>query len=305
MGIIKAIKLTYDYIKRDEEGNPDGVKRAVDHVDIDIEAGEFVAVLGHNGSGKSTLAKHMNALLLPTEGTIFIGEKDTSDEDNLWDVRKTAGMVFQNPDNQIIGTVVEEDVGFGPENIGVPTEEIWKRVDESLKAVGMTAYRYHSPNKLSGGQKQRVAIAGVMAMRPKCIVLDEPTAMLDPNGRKEVLRTVRELNRKEHITVVLITHYMEEVIEADRVFVMDDGRIVMEGTPQEVFGRTQEMKDYRLDVPQVTELSWELKQDGLPLSDGILTIDQFVDEIMELYNGGNGRGDAGAVEAPGMETAQR
>ncbi len=305
MGIIKAIKLTYDYIKRDEEGNPDGVKRAVDHVDIDIEAGEFVAVLGHNGSGKSTLAKHMNALLLPTEGTIFIGEKDTSDEDNLWDVRKTAGMVFQNPDNQIIGTVVEEDVGFGPENIGVPTEEIWKRVDESLKTVGMTAYRYHSPNKLSGGQKQRVAIAGVMAMRPKCIVLDEPTAMLDPNGRKEVLRTVRELNRKEHITVVLITHYMEEVIEADRVFVMDDGRIVMEGTPQEVFGRTQEMKDYRLDVPQVTELSWELKQDGLPLSDGILTIDQFVDEIMELYNGGNGRGDAGAVEAPGMETAQR
>ncbi len=285
MGIIKAIKLTYDYIKRDEEGNPAGAKRAVDHVDIDIESGEFVAVLGHNGSGKSTLAKHMNALLLPTEGTIFIENKDTSDEDNLWDVRRTAGMVFQNPDNQIIGTVVEEDVGFGPENIGVPTEEIWRRVEESLEAVGMTAYRYHSPNKLSGGQKQRVAIAGVMAMRPKCIVLDEPTAMLDPNGRKEVLRTVRELNRREHITVVLITHYMEEVIEADRVFVMDDGRIVMEGTPEEVFGRTEEMKSYRLDVPQVTELSWELKQDGLPLSDGILTIDKFVDEIMALYEG--------------------
>ena len=285
MGIIKAIKLTYDYIKRDEEGNPAGAKRAVDHVDIDIESGEFVAVLGHNGSGKSTLAKHMNALLLPTEGTIFIENKDTSDEDNLWDVRRTAGMVFQNPDNQIIGTVVEEDVGFGPENIGVPTEEIWRRVEESLEAVGMTAYRYHSPNKLSGGQKQRVAIAGVMAMRPKCIVLDEPTAMLDPNGRKEVLRTVRELNRREHITVVLITHYMEEVIEADRVFVMDDGRIVMEGTPEEVFGRTEEMKSYRLYVPQVTELSWELKQDGLPLSDGILTIDKFVDEIMALYEG--------------------
>ncbi len=283
MGIIKAIKLTYDYIKRDEEGSPTGVNRAVDHVDIDIASGEFVAVLGHNGSGKSTLAKHMNALLLPTEGTIWVGEKDTADEDNLWDVRRTAGMVFQNPDNQIIGTVVEEDVGFGPENIGVPTEEIWKRVDESLEAVGMTAYRYHSPNKLSGGQKQRVAIAGVMAMRPQCIVLDEPTAMLDPNGRREVLRTVRELNRQEHITVVLITHYMEEVIEADRVIVMDDGRIVMEGTPAEVFGRTDEMKRYRLDVPQVTELAWELKKDGLPLSDGILRIDQFVDEIMAVY----------------------
>ncbi len=282
MGIIKASKLIYEYIKRDEEGNPAGVNRAVDQVDIDVRPGEFVAILGHNGSGKSTLAKHMNALLLPTEGTIWIGEKDTSLEENLWDVRRTAGMVFQNPDNQIIGTVVEEDVGFGPENLAVPTEEIWKRVDRSLEAVGMTAYRYHSPNKLSGGQKQRVAIAGVMAMKSRCIVLDEPTAMLDPNGRKEVIRTVRELNRAEGITVILITHYMEEVIEADRVYVMDGGRVVMEGTPAQVFARTEELKSYRLDVPQVTELAWVLKKEGLPLSDGILTIDQFVDEILEI-----------------------
>lgn len=283
MGIIKASKLIYEYIKRDEEGNPEGVNRAVDQVDIDIQPGEFVAILGHNGSGKSTLAKHMNALLLPTEGTIWVGEKDTSLDENLWDVRRTAGMVFQNPDNQIIGTVVEEDVGFGPENMGVPTEEIWKRVEKSLDAVGMTMYRHHSPNKLSGGQKQRVAIAGVMAMKPRCIVLDEPTAMLDPNGRKEVIRTVRELNQTEHITVILITHYMEEVIEADCVIVMDGGHIVMEGTPKEVFARTRELKGYRLDVPQVTELAWKLKQDGLSLSDGILTIDQFTEEIMELY----------------------
>ena len=283
MGIIKASKLIYEYIKRDEEGNPEGVNRAVDQVDIDIQPGQFVAILGHNGSGKSTLAKHMNALLLPTEGTIWVGDKDTSLEDNLWDVRRTAGMVFQNPDNQIIGTVVEEDVGFGPENLAVPTEEIWKRVDRSLEAVGMTAYRYHSPNKLSGGQKQRVAIAGIMAMKPRCIVLDEPTAMLDPNGRKEVIRTVRELNRAEGITVILITHYMEEVIEADRVYVMDGGRVVMEGTPKEVFARTEELKGYRLDVPQVTELAWELKKAGLPLTDGILTIDDFVDEILEIH----------------------
>ncbi|MBR6526623.1 MAG: energy-coupling factor transporter ATPase [Lachnospiraceae bacterium] len=283
MGIIKASKLIYEYIKRDEEGNPEGVNRAVDQVDIDIQPGQFVAILGHNGSGKSTLAKHMNALLLPTEGTIWVGDKDTSLEDNLWDVRRTAGMVFQNPDNQIIGTVVEEDVGFGPENLAVPTQEIWKRVDRSLEAVGMTAYRYHSPNKLSGGQKQRVAIAGIMAMKPRCIVLDEPTAMLDPNGRKEVIRTVRELNRAEGITVILITHYMEEVIEADRVYVMDGGRVVMEGTPKEVFARTEELKGYRLDVPQVTELAWELKKAGLPLTDGILTIDDFVDEILAIH----------------------
>lgn len=283
MGIIKASKLIYEYIKRDEEGNPEGVNRAVDQVDIDIQPGEFVAVLGHNGSGKSTLAKHMNALLLPTEGTIWVGEKDTSLDENLWDVRRTAGMVFQNPDNQIIGTVVEEDVGFGPENLAVPTEEIWKRVDRSLEAVGMTTYRYHSPNKLSGGQKQRVAIAGIMAMKPRCIVLDEPTAMLDPNGRKEVIRTVRELNRAEGITVILITHYMEEVIEADRIYVMDDGQVVMEGTPEQVFARTEELKNYRLDVPQVTELAWELKKEGLPLSDGILTIDRFVEELMKIH----------------------
>ena len=285
MGIIKASKLIYEYIKRDEEGNPEGVNRAVDQVDIDIQPGQFVAILGHNGSGKSTLAKHMNALLLPTEGTIWVGDKDTSLEENLWDVRRTAGMVFQNPDNQIIGTVVEEDVGFGPENLAVPTEEIWKRVDRSLEAVGMTAYRYHSPNKLSGGQKQRVAIAGIMAMKPRCIVLDEPTAMLDPNGRKEVIRTVRELNRAEGITVILITHYMEEVIEADRVFVMDGGRVVMEGTPKEVFAHTEELKSYRLDVPQVTELAWELKKAGLPLTDGILTIEDFVDEILKIHKG--------------------
>jgi len=286
MCIIKASKLIYEYIKRDEEGNPEGVNRAVDQVDIDIQPGQFVAILGHNGSGKSTLAKHMNALLLPTEGTIWVGEKDTSLDENLWDVRRTAGMVFQNPDNQIIGTVVEEDVGFGPENLAVPTEEIWRRVDRSLEAVGMTAYRYHSPNKLSGGQKQRVAIAGIMAMKPRCIVLDEPTAMLDPNGRKEVIRTVRELNRAEGITVILITHYMEEVIEADRVYVMDGGRVVMEGTPKEVFARTEELKGYRLDVPQVTELAWELKKAGLPLTDGILTIDDFVDEILALRETG-------------------
>ena len=283
MGISNASRLIYDYIKRDEDGNPDGFKRAVDQVDIDIEAGQFVAILGHNGSGKSTLAKHMNALLVPSQGTVWVGEKDTSLDENLWDVRRTAGMVFQNPDNQIIGTVVEEDVGFGPENIGVPTKEIWERVERSLDAVGMTMYRHHSPNKLSGGQKQRVAIAGVLAMKPRCIVLDEPTAMLDPNGRREVIRTVRELNRAERITVILITHYMEEVIEADRVFVMDEGRVVMEGTPGEVFARTAELKKYRLDVPQVTELAWELAQDGLPLSPGILTIEQFTDEIMKLY----------------------
>lgn len=291
MGIVKTSKLIFDYIKRDEEGNPDGVIRAIDQVDIDIEAGQFIAILGHNGSGKSTLAKHINALLLPTEGTVWVGEKDTSLDENLWEVRRTAGMVFQNPDNQIIGTIVEEDVGFGPENIGVPTQEIWERVEKSIEAVGMTAYRKHSPNKLSGGQKQRVAIAGVMAMKPQCIVLDEPTAMLDPNGRKEVIRTVHELNRAEHITVILITHYMEEVIDADLVYVMDDGHLVMQGTPREVFSRTDELKSYRLDVPQVTELAWELKKEGLPLSDGILEIDDFVEQLMQIYRG---RGDSSA-----------
>lgn len=282
MGIVKAAKLVYEYIRRDEEENIEEVNRAIDGVDVDIKKGDFVAVLGHNGSGKSTLAKHVNGLLLPTEGTVWVGDMDTRDEEHIWDVRKTAGMVFQNPDNQIIGNIVEEDVGFGPENIGVPTEEIWKRVEESLKAVGMTAYRLQSPNKLSGGQKQRVAIAGVMAMKPECIILDEPTAMLDPNGRREVIRTIHELNRAEGITVLLITHYMEEAIEADRIIVMDDGRIVMDGQPREIFSRVKELKSHGLDVPQVTELAWELKEAGMPLTDGILSREELVDQLVPL-----------------------
>ena len=282
MGIVKAAKLVYEYIRRDEEENIEEVNRAIDGVDVDIKRGDFVAVLGHNGSGKSTLAKHVNGLLLPTEGTVWVGDMDTRDEEHIWDVRKTAGMVFQNPDNQIIGNIVEEDVGFGPENIGVPTEEIWKRVEASLKAVGMTAYRLQSPNKLSGGQKQRVAIAGVMAMKPECIILDEPTAMLDPNGRKEVIRTIHELNRTEGITVLLITHYMEEAIEADRIIVMDDGRIVMDGQPREIFSRVKELKSHGLDVPQVTELAWELKEAGIPLADGILSREELVEQLVPL-----------------------
>ena len=280
MEFIKAAKLVFDYITKDEEENVESVNRAIDHLDLDIEQGSLVAILGHNGSGKSTFAKTLNGILLPTEGTVWISGMDTADDDRLLDVRKTVGMVFQNPDNQIIANVVEEDVGFGPENIGVPTEEIWKRVDESLKAVGMTAYRLKSPNRLSGGQKQRVAIAGVMAMRPRCIVLDEPTAMLDPNGRKDVIRTVSELNKAEHITVLLITHYMEEVIGADRVIVMDDGKMVMDGTPREIFSRVEELKELRLDVPQVTELAWELKKGGAKLPDGILTIDELMDALL-------------------------
>ena len=282
MGIVKAAKLVYEYIRRDEEENIEEVKRAIDGVDVDIKKGDFVAVLGHNGSGKSTLAKHVIGLLLPTEGTVWVGDMDTRDEEHIWDVRKTAGMVFQNPDNQIIGNIVEEDVGFGPENIGVPTEEIWKRVEASLKAVGMTAYRLQSPNKLSGGQKQRVAIAGVMAMKPECIILDEPTAMLDPNGRREVIRTIHELNRTEGITVLLITHYMEEAIEADRIIVMDDGRIVMDGQPREIFSRVKELKSHGLDVPQVTELAWELKEAGIPLADGILSREELVEQLVPL-----------------------
>lgn len=284
MNIIKAANLVFDYIRRDEEEKVEEVTRAIDHVDLEIKKGSFVAVLGHNGSGKSTLAKHINGILLPTEGTVWVSEMDTADEDKLWEVRKTAGMVFQNPDNQIIGNVVEEDVGFGPENMGVPTEEIWRRVDESLQAVGMTMYRKKSPNRLSGGQKQRVAIAGVMAMRPQCIVLDEPTAMLDPNGRKEVIRTVHELNRSEGITVLLITHYMEEVIDADRVVVMDDGHVVMDGTPREVFSRVEELKHYHLDVPQVTELAWELKKNGVPLPDGILKKEELMEALLPLFS---------------------
>ena len=274
--MIQTKELIYEYEKRDEEGNIIGMKRAIDGVDIDIPEGSFVAILGHNGSGKSTLAKHMNAILVPSGGTMWVNGRDTKDPENLWDVRQSAGMVFQNPDNQIIGTVVEEDVGFGPENMGIPTEDIWKRVDESLQKTGMAAYRHHSPNKLSGGQKQRVAIAGVMAMRPRCIVLDEPTAMLDPNGRKEVLEAVHQLNRQEKVTVVLITHYMEEVIDADHVYVMDEGHVVMEGTPGEIFSQVDMLKKYRLDVPQVTLLAHELKKSGVDIPDGILTTEELV-----------------------------
>ena len=281
MGIIKTVKLAFDYFKYDEDGNVQETQRAVDNVNIDIPEGSFVAVLGHNGSGKSTFAKHINALLLPTEGTVWIDGMDTLKEPELWKIRQKAGMVFQNPDNQIIGTVVEEDVGFGPENMGIPTDDIWKRVDESLAKTGMTAYRHHSPNKLSGGQKQRVAIAGVMAMRPKCIVLDEPTAMLDPNGRKEVLEAVRQLNREEKVTVVLITHYMEEVIHADHVYVMDEGHVVMEGTPREIFSQVETLKKYRLDVPQVTLLAWELKKSGVDIPEGILTIEELVNALCQ------------------------
>ncbi|HJB94695.1 MAG TPA: energy-coupling factor transporter ATPase [Candidatus Mediterraneibacter intestinigallinarum] len=280
--MIHAEKLIYEYDKRDEEGNIIGAERAIDGVDIDVPQGSFVAILGHNGSGKSTLAKHMNAILVPTGGTMWVDGRDTKDPAELWNVRQTAGMVFQNPDNQIIGTVVEEDVGFGPENLGVPTDEIWQRVEESLKAVGMLERRKDSPNKLSGGQKQRVAIAGVLAMEPKCIVLDEPTAMLDPNGRKEVIRAVEELRKKKHVTVILITHYMEEVIDADQVFVMDDGHIVMHGTPREIFSQVDELKAYRMDVPQVTMLAEELRNRGLDLPRGILRREELVEALCRL-----------------------
>lgn len=279
MSMIKTDNLIFEYEKRDEEGNVIGTHRAIDEVNLDIEPGQFIAILGHNGSGKSTLAKHMNAILVPSGGTMWVDGKDTKEEENLWDVRQTAGMVFQNPDNQIIGTVVEEDVGFGPENLGVPTEEIWQRVEKSLSAVGMIEYRHHSPNKLSGGQKQRVAIAGVVAMCPKCIVLDEPTAMLDPNGRKEVLRTVEELRKREHVTVILITHYMEEVIGADRVIVMDQGHVVMDGTTREIFSQVELLKKYRLDVPQVTMLAHGLKHRGLDIKEGILTTNELIEAL--------------------------
>ena len=282
MKMIKTDKLVFEYEKRDEEGNIIGKSRAIDEVSLDIEPGQFIAILGHNGSGKSTLAKHMNALLVPSDGTMWVDGMDTKEDEHLWDVRQSAGMVFQNPDNQIIGTVVEEDVGFGPENLGVPTEEIWQRVEVSLKAVGMIEYRHHSPNKLSGGQKQRVAIAGVMAMRPKCIVLDEPTAMLDPNGRKEVLRSVMELRKREHITVILITHYMEEVVDADHVFVMDHGHVVMQGTPREIFSQVDTLKHYRLDVPQVTILADELRKRGLDIPAGVLKKEELVEILCRL-----------------------
>lgn len=282
MGIIEAKDLVHEYIIRDEEGNVESIRTALDHMDLSVEAGQFIAVLGHNGSGKSTFAKHLNALLTPSEGTLIVDGMDVSDESLTYDIRQEAGMVFQNPDNQIIGTVVEEDVGFGPENIGVPTDEIWERVEESLKAVGMLKFRSHSPNKLSGGQKQRVAIAGVMAMQPECIIFDEPTAMLDPNGRKEVLQAAHLLNRKKGVTVILITHYMEEVVDADRVFVMDKGKVVMQGTPREIFSQVDELKRHRLDVPQITLLADELRKSGLPIPAGILTRAELVQELCKL-----------------------
>lgn len=279
MNFIEARKLVHEYIRRDEEGNVESIEAALNGVDMDVRQGEFIAVLGHNGSGKSTFARHLNVLLSPSEGSLWVDGKDAADEKNLWEIRRNAGMVFQNPDNQIIASVVEEDVGFGPENMGVPTDEIWKRVDKSLRNVGMSEYREHSPNKLSGGQKQRVAIAGVMAMEPKCIILDEPTAMLDPNGRREVLRAVHELNEKKGVTIILITHYMEEVVGAHRVYVMDQGKVVMEGTPREIFSQVERLRELRLDVPQVTLLAHELKEAGLDIPAGILTRQELVDAL--------------------------
>ena len=282
MGIIRASKLIYEYIRRDEDEHVEEVNRAIDQLTVDIKKGDFVAVLGHNGSGKSTFAKQINGILLPSGGTVWVSDMNTSDESHIWDIRKTAGMVFQNPDNQIIGNIVEEDVGFGPENLGVPTDEIWQRVEESLKAVGMIEYRHHSPNKLSGGQKQRVAIAGVVAMEPKCIVMDEPTAMLDPVGRREVLKTVHKLRKQKKVTVILITHYMEEVVDGDKIFVMDHGKVVMEGSPKEIFSKVDELKSYRLDVPQVTILADELRKRGLDIPKGILRKEELVEAVERL-----------------------
>ncbi len=284
MGIIKTKDLVHEYIRRDDDGNPVDVTTALDHVNIDIRQGEFIGILGHNGSGKSTFAKHLNAILYPAEGEVLVDGMNTTDDDKLWDIRRTAGMVFQNPDNQIIGQLVDEDVGFGPENLGVPTKEILERVEESLKAVGMFEYRHKSPGKLSGGQKQRVSIAGVLAMHPKCIILDEPTAMLDPSGRKEVIRAVRALNDVEKITVILITHYMDEVVHADRVYVMDKGSVVMQGTPREVFSDVEALEKLRLDVPVPTRIAWELKKKGIALPDGILTREELIKEIKNAAN---------------------
>ena len=282
MSIIKAKQLVHEFIRRDEEGNVESITTALDHVDLKVKQGQFIAILGHNGSGKSTLAKHINALLAPSEGSLWVDGMDVSEEENVLSVRQSAGMVFQNPDNQIIASVVEEDVGFGPENIGVPTDEIWERVNYSLKSVGMTKYRNHSPNKLSGGQKQRVAIAGVVAMEPKCIVFDEPTAMLEPNGRKEVIATAHELNRKKGVTILLITHYMEEVVDADYVYVMEKGNIIMEGTPREIFSRVAELKQHRLDVPQATLVAEELRKKGVRIPAGILTREELVEAILKV-----------------------
>ncbi|MCI9071697.1 MAG: energy-coupling factor transporter ATPase [Lachnospiraceae bacterium] len=303
MSIVKTKNLIYEYLRRDEEGNVEGVNRAVDDVSLQVRQGEFIAIVGHNGSGKSTLAKHVNAILQPTRGTVWVDGIDTSQEDRVWAIRQRAGMVFQNPDNQIIGQLVEEDVGFGPENLGVPTEEIWKRVEESLRAVGMYQYRSHSPNRLSGGQKQRVSIAGVLAMRPQCIVLDEPTAMLDPSGRKEVIHAVRELNSREKVTVILITHYMEEVIYADHVYVMDQGRVAMEGTPREIFSRVEELQKLRLDVPQVTLLAYELQQRGISLPQGILTTQELVKALKRQEWPGAKREDAPHTDADSVNVS--
>lgn len=282
MDMVKIQDLAFEYIRRDEEGNVESINRAIDGVNLDVKKGDFITVLGANGSGKSTLAKHINAILYPTEGTVWVGGLKTSDEENIWEIRESAGMVFQNPDNQIIATVVEEDVGFGPENLGLPTEEIWQRVENSLAAVDMLEYRNHSPNKLSGGQKQRVAIAGIMAMKPQCIVLDEPTAMLDPDGRKDVISTVHKLNQQDNITVILITHHMSEVIDANKVFVMEEGQIVMQGTPREIFSNVDQLKKYRLDVPQVTELAYELKKTGLDIPEGILSVEELVQALEKI-----------------------
>lgn len=283
MGIIKAKKLFFEYIHRDEEGNVDHIDTALNYVDLDVREGEFVAILGHNGSGKSTLAKHMNVILKPGDGVMWVDGKDTSNDDEVWNIRQRAGMVFQNPDNQIVAGIVEEDVGFGPENMGIPTDEIWERVNESLEAVHMAKYRHRSPNKLSGGQKQRVAIAGVLAMRPKCIILDEPTAMLDPIGRRQVIQTIQELNKTKGVTIILITHYMEEVVSADKVFVMDQGNIVMTGTPREIFSQVDTLKSYHLCVPQMTELAYELRKEGVPISSSILTREELLEELCRLF----------------------
>ena len=282
MSIIKIKDVIYEYLKRNEQGEVEESVQAVNGVTIDIEQGEFVAILGHNGSGKSTLAKHLNAILKPTSGTIYVKEMDTKDDSHLLDIRQTTGMVFQNPDNQIIGTVVEEDVAFGPENLGVPTKEIWERVLKSLESVNMTAYREHSPNKLSGGQKQRIAIAGVVAMEPECIVLDEPTAMLDPIGRKDVIEAVHELNREKKITIILITHNMNEVIDADKVYVMDHGKVVLKGSPREIFREVETMKSYGLEVPASTELAYQLKKAGVNIRTDILTKEELVEQLCQL-----------------------
>lgn len=283
MNNIEVKDCTYEYVRRDENDEVVEKLSAISHLNFTIEEGSFVCVLGHNGSGKSTLAKLFNALQIPTEGCVIISGMDSREEANVFPIREKVGMVFQNPDNQIIASVVEEDVGFGPENIGIPTEEIWKRVADALDAVNMEAYRLKSPNHLSGGQKQRVAIAGTLAMEPKTIVLDEPTAMLDPSGRAEVIRSIRELNQKKGITIILITHYMEETVDADRIILMDQGKLVLDGTPKEIFSKVEELKSLRMDVPLITELAHELRLSGMPISEGILKEEELVEELLSIF----------------------